>query len=68
MSMKEYFVKVSYTDTEQPLKRVHANDIMNLDLTQRYLEVVEDAKNQYDCYGNMPNFTIDFMIEVPQEN
>lgn len=65
--MKTYFVKISYTDPDQPLNRIHENyDEVPVDLSDGISRQVEMFifNRRYYVYQN---FTVDFMIEVPNE-
>ncbi len=63
MATKEYFVKMSWQDPKQPLRRIHDNNTLDLDLTQAAYEVANDARIIH-CghYEEVDDFTIDFMI------
>ena len=69
MASKEYFVKMSWQDPEQPLNRIHANNTLDLDLTQAAYEVANSARITH-CgrYVDVYNFTIDFMIPTGRED
>ena len=61
MSSKMYFVKVSYTDPDQPLRRIHENfDDVYID-SQRGIvyQVEEQLGSEYKYYEG---FTVDFML------
>ena len=69
MATKEYFVKMSWQDPKQPLARIHANNTLDLDLTQAAYEVANDARITH-CgrYVDIEDFTIDFMIPTGRED
>jgi hypothetical protein len=69
--LKEYFIKASHVDPNQPLIRIHANDTVELDLSKPYYTIVSTAKQQMcgsqSTQNSIKDFTIDFMIEVPKD-
>lgn len=69
MADTEYFVKMSWQDPKQPLSRIHANNTLDLDLTQASYEVANYAQwIQCGRYEEVENFTIDFMIPTGRED
>lgn len=68
MATKEYFCKVSWDKyNNNDLIREHDNTKISVDLlAPHYWEVVEEAKRQCGRMYGVNNFTIDFMIEIPQ--
>lgn len=64
MTIKSYFIKTSWIDERQPLRREHKNLTCDLDLTGDYYHILDVASKE--IFGRSPcgdNFTIDFMIE-----
>ena len=55
-------------DKSQPLRREHCNGKVYLDLSKDSYEINRITKDQiFDRWCDVPEFTIDFMIEVPKE-
>lgn len=64
--MKTYFVKVSYTDPDQPLSRIHENyDCAPINLRDGIAQQVQNYV--FGAFFVCENFTVDFMLEVPNE-
>lgn len=62
---KDYFVKVSYTDKDQPLNRIHENHTeVSIDFSRDiYIQVLQQVSGKWD---ERPNFTVDFIFEIPE--
>lgn len=69
MATKEYFVKMSWQDPKQPLRRIHDNNTIDLDLSEASYEVVDRARKiQIGHYEMVDDFTIDFMIPTGRDD
>ena len=65
--MKTYFVKASCTSPTQPISREYYNCKASLDLSLDEWDILEAVKVACGLnYSDRDNFTIDFMIEVPE--
>jgi len=68
--VKDYFVKYSYDDAKQPLRRIHCNSRTDLNLRNAWWDVItqlrKDEHLKDEC--QYPNLTIDFMIEVESDD
>jgi len=64
--LKDYFVKVSWINPEQPLTRCGLNDVVSVDITTNWYEFVanieEQTRGRY--FDRVENFTVDFMMEI----
>ncbi len=68
MAARTYFVKVSWLDPNQNLKRVHHNDNAFFDITKPYYEIVNEVKRQViDRSAYVEDFVIDFMIPTGED-
>jgi hypothetical protein len=68
MSIREYFVKYSFINKQQPLIREHRNAKVYLDLTYDDARIIGDLKDlQSLTYADTSNFVIDFMIEIGED-
>ena len=64
---KTYFVKVSWV--KDAVSRHHDNGSIEIDLTKPAWEVVRKTEDSlFGTWSDKTNFTIDFMMEVPNEN
>jgi hypothetical protein len=69
MATKEYFVKVSWKDPNQPLLRVHRTSKIDLDLNDDHYKI--DEKAEKELTGRLyevQDFIIDFMIPTGRED
>ena len=70
MAEKRYFVKASHISVDQPLIREHINTSVYLDLSKDARKIVEKVHD--DLYGRheqwRSEFTVDFMIESPEDD
>jgi hypothetical protein len=66
MAVKTYFLKTSWIDERQPLRREHRNATCDLDLTTDYYHALSIVAKEVfgEGYTCGDNFTIDFMIET----
>lgn len=64
--IKDYFVKVSWINPEQPLTRCMVNDVVSADITTDLYTFINVIKEQTCVWfdGRVENFTVDFMMEV----
>jgi hypothetical protein len=69
MATRDYFVKVSWRDSNQPLRYVRSNGRVSVDLTLDEWDVVGSIKSQTLGRGmDVDEFVVDFMIEIPNED
>lgn len=69
--MPRYFCKVSWTNDQQPLIRVHDNGFMDVDwvlLSGGSWELQDQFQKQNygRCSDNKNDFCIDFMMQIPE--
>lgn len=64
--LKDYFVKVSWINPDQPLTRCHVNDTVTVDITTNWYEFVARIEEQTrGCHRErVESFTVDFMMEI----
>ena len=64
MAAKLYFVKYSYDSDSKGITREHRNACVEIDMSKQdiALEVYQETDEDY----SLQNFTVDFMIELPE--
>lgn len=64
MSVKTYFVKYSYDGDSKGITREHRNNYVDIDMSKGDI-----SRAVYLCIDEdypLHNFTVDFMIEIPE--
>lgn len=71
MTTKRYFVKVSWVDplSDQSLFRRHDNEFIEVDIGRINMWDFEDIyRNKTGKQVYLENFTVDFMMEIPEND
>ena len=64
MSVKTYFVKYSYDSDSKGITREHRNACVEIDMSKQ--DIAREVYQETDADYPLQNFTVDFMIEIPE--